>query len=209
MDFDSDNRYNWDISINTQVRPLWPYIRNAGVYKCPADRSYVVGQWQVPASSSLDGDEPVRWGLRAERQGRHHARRTDGGHRARWLYGLRAADRHLGRFFARPGQDLCFSGRAGRLRELGQFRDLDGGLPDQSNLYSYFEDLPGIYHNRGCGFSFADGHSEMHKWLGWMPAMHYEEAYWQNASFQLPNDPDIAWLQDHSTRSSTPGVSAP
>src|SRR5208337_4385840 len=41
MDFDSANRYNWDISIDIQVRPLWPYLRNAGVYKCPADRSYV------------------------------------------------------------------------------------------------------------------------------------------------------------------------
>jgi hypothetical protein len=33
-----------------------------------------------------------------------------------------------------------------------------------------------------------------------MPEMHYEQAYYENASFQLPNDPDIFWLQDHSTR---------
>jgi hypothetical protein len=33
-----------------------------------------------------------------------------------------------------------------------------------------------------------------------MPPMHYEDAYWENAAFTLPNDPDIAWLQDHSTR---------
>jgi prepilin-type processing-associated H-X9-DG protein len=34
-------------------------------------------------------------------------------------------------------------------------------------------DVPGTYHNSGCGFSFADGHSEAHKWklaankVGW------------------------------------------
>ena len=26
-------------------------------------------------------------------------------------------------------------------------------------------DSPGSYHNGGCGFAFADGHSEIHKWL--------------------------------------------
>ena len=25
-------------------------------------------------------------------------------------------------------------------------------------------DLPAFYHNKACGFGFADGHSEIHKW---------------------------------------------
>ncbi|MDB6023588.1 MAG: hypothetical protein JWQ04_3445 [Pedosphaera sp.] len=28
-----------------------------------------------------------------------------------------------------------------------------------------WHDAPGTYHNGGCGFAFADGHSETHKWL--------------------------------------------
>ena len=28
-----------------------------------------------------------------------------------------------------------------------------------------FPDVPGSYHKWGCGMSFADGHSEIHKWL--------------------------------------------
>jgi prepilin-type N-terminal cleavage/methylation domain-containing protein/prepilin-type processing-associated H-X9-DG protein len=28
-----------------------------------------------------------------------------------------------------------------------------------------WHDYPGIYHNFGCGFAFADGHSETHRWL--------------------------------------------
>jgi prepilin-type processing-associated H-X9-DG protein len=27
-------------------------------------------------------------------------------------------------------------------------------------------DAPGSYHNGACGFAFADGHSEIHRWLG-------------------------------------------
>ena len=26
-------------------------------------------------------------------------------------------------------------------------------------------DAPGTYHNGGCGFAFADAHSENHRWL--------------------------------------------
>ena len=27
-------------------------------------------------------------------------------------------------------------------------------------------DFPASYHNGACGFSFADGHAEIHKWIG-------------------------------------------
>jgi len=27
-------------------------------------------------------------------------------------------------------------------------------------------DVPASYHNGACGISFADGHSEIHKWIG-------------------------------------------
>jgi len=33
-------------------------------------------------------------------------------------------------------------------------------------------DAPGSYHNRGCGFAFADGHSETHQWKGPTPKIH-------------------------------------
>ena len=32
--------------------------------------------------------------------------------------------------------------------------------------YALFVDSPASYHNGACGFAFADGHSEIHKWLG-------------------------------------------
>jgi prepilin-type N-terminal cleavage/methylation domain-containing protein/prepilin-type processing-associated H-X9-DG protein len=33
------------------------------------------------------------------------------------------------------------------------------------NVTGQWGDLPASYHNGACGFSFADGHSEIHKWL--------------------------------------------
>src|SRR5215471_1132094 len=41
MDFDPNNRANWDPSFDMMVRPLWPYVKNQNVYKCPSDHSTV------------------------------------------------------------------------------------------------------------------------------------------------------------------------
>src|ERR1035437_7287555 len=38
MDFDPNNRVNWDVSYDMVKRPLWPYTsKNAGIYRCPSD----------------------------------------------------------------------------------------------------------------------------------------------------------------------------
>src|SRR2546423_1026297 len=41
----------------------------------------------------------------------------------------------------------------------------DGWLITDVTSKSRWVDLPASYHNRACGFAFADGHSEIHKWL--------------------------------------------
>jgi len=41
MDFNPANTAAWDPTIDIMTRPLWPYIKNANVYKCPSDRSYI------------------------------------------------------------------------------------------------------------------------------------------------------------------------
>jgi prepilin-type N-terminal cleavage/methylation domain-containing protein/prepilin-type processing-associated H-X9-DG protein len=42
----------------------------------------------------------------------------------------------------------------------------DGYFLNDANYasLSYWGDLPASYHNGACGFSFADGHAEIHKW---------------------------------------------
>ena len=78
--------------------------------------------------------------------------------------------------------------------------DMSGYNPLNPSLYRFSEDLPAYYHNRGCGFSFADGHSELHRWLDprTTPPMVYGVA--EDWSLDVPRDVDVAWLQDHTTR---------
>jgi prepilin-type N-terminal cleavage/methylation domain-containing protein/prepilin-type processing-associated H-X9-DG protein len=63
---------------------------------------------------------------------------------------------------------------------------------------SVWADLPASYHNRACGFSFADGHSEIHKWLESTTVQRVIFIETHNTRTSAPFR-DINWLIDHST----------
>ncbi len=59
-------------------------------------------------------------------------------------------------------------------------------------------DAPASYHNGACGFAFADGHSEIHKWRDprtMPPVKHIEYSPGNQA-----NNKDVLWIWDHTTR---------
>jgi prepilin-type N-terminal cleavage/methylation domain-containing protein/prepilin-type processing-associated H-X9-DG protein len=58
-------------------------------------------------------------------------------------------------------------------------------------------DKPGTYHNNSCGFSFADGHSEMHKWRDGN-LINYHGPLNTGVPAQ-PGIGDIDWLMQHSS----------
>jgi len=54
-------------------------------------------------------------------------------------------------------------------------------------------DAPASYHNGACGFSFADGHAEIHSWKDSRTKTDAQPAAAQ------PNNRDVLWLWQHST----------
>ena len=83
--------------------------------------------------------------------------------------------------------------------DMGNFGVCMDGYPNQPNAYRFF-DLPGAYHARACGFSFADGHSELKKWQDarTTPPLQTDVAF--NDQFSSPGNVDIGWLQERATR---------
>jgi prepilin-type processing-associated H-X9-DG protein len=61
-----------------------------------------------------------------------------------------------------------------------------------------FGNMPASYHNGACGFAFADGHSEIHRWLDkrTMPPIKAPN-YVGNVS--APGSVDVRWLQERTT----------
>jgi len=109
---------------------------------------------------------------------------------------------------ARRASDLVIPGPAGSWVYMDEHPDSinDAGAfaPDSARN---IPDAPSTYHNGACGFAFADGHSEIHKWLG--ETMKKPRARGGLAgvnftavnNFACPaNDPDVHWYSYHTPR---------
>lgn len=59
--------------------------------------------------------------------------------------------------------------------------------------------LPASYHNGAAGFTFADGHSEIHKWRVSKTVKPVTKVYIAGKSVLSPGSEDIKWMQAHST----------
>jgi len=189
MDFNPNNRSNWDPSVNLMKSPLWRYCgNNLGIWRCPADRSYVVvaGE-QKPRVRSMSmnfwfggfggqdgGLSGGRWKLY-----RKMSDLTDPGPARTWL-------------FLDMREDSI---------DIGNFATDMTGWPDLPAAVGFY-DLPGMYHHRACGFSFADGHSEIKRWRDSRTTPPLVKNGLIADGFRSPRNKDIIWLQGRSTRRS-------
>ena len=71
------------------------------------------------------------------------------------------------------------------------------GLPPSSAAW---RDLPASYHNGACGFSFADGHSEIHKWRDTrtIKGVRLDTKWWEQpkGTYPVPQSQDYLWVND-------------
>jgi prepilin-type N-terminal cleavage/methylation domain-containing protein len=192
MDYNGGNRSNWDPAEDIMRSPMWSYAgKNAGLWKCPSDRSYVVnGGVQKPRVRSM----VMNVYLGGFAGGPSHILPMDG----QTIY-LKYS--HLNR----PGPDRIFvfiDEREDANSWANFFVDMAGYSPYNPGAY-YIGDFPGSYHGDGGALSFADGHSEIHKWRDsrTKPPLVYQGTIWDGKhGGASQGNVDIGWLQDHATR---------
>jgi len=61
-----------------------------------------------------------------------------------------------------------------------------------------FYDLPASYHNGAAGFAFADGHSEIHKWVSSVGTVKVTYGSFQGLNVAT-TDVDYNWMREHSS----------
>ena len=83
--------------------------------------------------------------------------------------------------------------------DMGNFGTRMAGWPDEPAKYGFY-DLPGFYHHFACGFSFADGHSELRRWRDSRTTPPLVQGGMYPDIFVTPSNPDVAWLQERATR---------
>ncbi len=195
MDYNGSNRANWDSGYDMQRRPLWPYAKSQAVYKCPCDTSTVsfLGK-TYPRILSMAMNLYV--GGFAPAKGSGTLVGNDGG----WAFA--APYRIFSKFSAinAPSNIFVFLDMRQDAAYWSNFmQDMTGYSPNNPGSYQ-FSDIPGMYHNRAASFSFADGHTEIKRWLDARTTPSFLPSPGAITTIGAsPNNPDIYWLQSHST----------
>jgi prepilin-type N-terminal cleavage/methylation domain-containing protein len=195
MDDRGANRANWDPAYDMMKRPLWNYAKNASIYKCPSDHSTVQTaagvkpriltmsmNLYVGGFAPVPGVDPMPYG-------------TDGGWT--WADGYRIFPKTS--LINVPSKIFVFLDMREDRVNWSNFMTMMAGYPNDPSQYQ-LGDLPGMYHNVACGFSFSDGHSEMHRWRDnrTIPPMGPIDPL--AGTIACPGNVDVAFLQDISTR---------
>jgi len=188
LDFNPNNADNWDAERHLRTSLLAPQLgRNIGVWKCPGDRSVVRIQGQArPRVRSMS---MVNWvGGRGE--GRAMGWSGPGWRVYRTLSDMQDPG---------PANTLVFLDEREDSINDGMFVVDMTGYPDRPQSLRIV-DLPASYHAGSGGFSFADGHSEQHRWLDARTKPVVRPGQVIPYDYPSPNNPDVVWMQERATR---------
>jgi prepilin-type N-terminal cleavage/methylation domain-containing protein/prepilin-type processing-associated H-X9-DG protein len=200
MDFVPGNRGNWDPTVDMMKRPLWPYCGRAqGIFKCPADHSTVtVAGVSHPRLLTMSINLYVGGFAPSASSGSTEG--TDGGWGFAAPYIIYTKMSTFGTQRGPADKIFIFLDmREDRVNWSNFMVNMSGYRENNPGMYAFTTDLPGMYHNKGSGFSFADGHAEMHHWRDGRTTPPLNNAD-PGTDTPSPGNVDIAWLQEHTTR---------
>ena len=102
-------------------------------------------------------------------------------------------------YVAKKMQDLHVPGPSEVYVFLDEHPDsIDDGIFYSPNVpKTSIVELPGNQHAGACGVTFADGHSEPHRWKGKFKDQKVTYVYTINVAIPA-GDPDMAWLAEHT-----------
>jgi prepilin-type processing-associated H-X9-DG protein len=175
-------RANTNTLLLTEYSPLAKYVgKSAAVFKCPADNSLDRGRSGAPRVRSLSmnaylGDRAAPYSA-GYRQFRKITEITSPSPSKCWVFLDEREDSINDGWFAVNMDSFDPQRPAGRI----------------------MVDFPASYHNRAAGFSFADGHSEIHKWVDGRTTPNLRKGQLLALGATHANSKDIYWLQERSS----------
>jgi len=198
--------FDADILMDPLSTVIAPYVaRNVGVFQCPSD----------PRNGLYDGNVFANFGktVRAARSisMNQAVGVVDPGYRSGthqgvpeqpvwgpWLGGSNPSNMHNNPYqtFGKTSDFQKISASTVFLMvDEDPYSINDGGFAVSCAVPKWV-DFPATFHNNGCGFSFCDGHAEIHKWR--TASMRLIAP--PTGQVALPaNDPDWLWISQHTS----------
>jgi len=131
---------NWSPTNTVDKSPLMKYLGNSrDIWKCPADLAKVMNSQKqmVPRVRSISMSQVFDYGS--------------------WL------PQNPWRCYGKSS-DIVFPTKTWVL--VDEHPDSINDAACAVQMYGNIIDFPASYHNGACGFAFADGHAEVHRWVG-------------------------------------------
>ncbi len=162
---------------------LGQYSKSAGIYHCPADvYTCTEGNQQMLRVRSLSMNGFVQGGAYGKAA------------TSTWYPAWRAYNKISNITVPRPVSLIIFVDEHPDSINDGWWITTVGA--DLVTNPGVWEDLPASYHNHACGFSFADGHSEIHKWFVGATCQPVKKVDY-NGTVTSPGSRDIMWTIQH------------
>jgi len=159
---------NTALLLDPKRSQLGPYVKSAGVYKCPSDKSWIrIAGQRLPRVRSYSMNQQMGERSYVPDAPYVYKRKEEIG-RPAWVF----IDAH---------DDTLFAG----FFQLGAAGDAD---PAQYQWSS----LPAGRHNGSGVLSYSDGHVEQHKWVDGRTLQPVRRFY--PGLIPAPNSPDVKWF---------------
>jgi prepilin-type N-terminal cleavage/methylation domain-containing protein/prepilin-type processing-associated H-X9-DG protein len=179
LDFSSStDNTNILLLINHDVYPyaayLGPYVKNFAAFKCPADKSAVrIGAQTLPRVRSVSMNNFVGASSRT------------------WTTPSRYTQCKTSAQIKSPVDMFVV---------LDEREDSinDGWYASDPDTKWQIVDYPASYHGNAAGYSFADGHSEIHRFRDPRTIPPLKTGQTLPLNVNLPNDMDVLWMAQHA-----------
>ena len=199
---------NTALLVDSRYSQLGPYVQNPAIFKCPADQS----TWSTSGSPGHNEQDRVRSYSISQAVGPCENGTLVGqdvmGH---WLSTGNGNPPGGSPFkvFIREA-DMVIPGPVNVWvlvdEHADSINDAAFGVAMPVNpANTYWVDTPAVRHNNACGFTFGDGHAEIHKWLvHTIPAENTQPdspsaPNLGNTLIKVANSVDILWVAHYTT----------
>ena len=165
--------------IKSPIGKLWDYNQSLGIYRCPADHSMaVIAGKKLPRTRSISMNGHMNGSVN-------------------WSYdpGFHYYRKSTDIVAPSPAQAWVFVDEREQSIDDGFF--LQFVSTRNGNAIDQWGNLAAIYHNGAAGFSFADGHAEIHKWLDAPTLVSLPPNQRPSGTFIAPRD--VRWLRERTS----------
>ena len=179
---------NESFLLNPRMAAFATYIQTPAIYKCPSDRSTIeIDGRASPKTRSYALNGYLGWQAPAFQSSflsQVHRRYMESGD-----LGSTSPSKLLQFIDTAPG-NICHSAFI---------------IPIDSKLKGLYYHLPAVQHRGSGNLSFVDGHVDPQRWRDAVTSkLALQPLLPDHLTLQYPNNPDLAWLQQHASQPKAP-----